>query len=69
MSDLFMFEQLLRKSGRIYDRFNGEDKIIFQIHIADFRHEFDFDKNGKFEEEWENHSPTTWISNGAYIYD
>ena len=69
MTEFEMLEKLLQKTGRIYDQYNTEDKIIVQIHVADIRHEFDFNKNGELTDEWENHSPTTWISNGAYIYE
>ena len=69
MTDLDMLVHLLKKSGRIYDRFDKDDKTIIQIHVADIRYEFDFDSEGFLEEDWDNDCLTSWISEGAYLYD
>lgn len=69
MTDLAMLEHLLNKTGRIYDKVEVFDKTIIQIHSFDGRTEFDFDKDGNLVEGWDNSAVTTWISEGAYLYD
>ena len=69
MTDLDMLKHLLKKTGRIYDEYSDENRIIIQVHSFDERTEFDFDKDGNLIEDWDNSSVTTWISEGAYIYD
>lgn len=69
MTDLDMLKHLLNKTGRIYDEYSDENKTIIQVHSFDGRTEFDFDKEGNLVEDWDNSAVTTWISEGAYIYD
>ena len=69
MTDLMMLKHLLNKTGRIYDEFSDENKTIIQVHSFDGRTEFDFDAEGNLVEDWDNSAITTWISEGAYIYE
>lgn len=69
MTDLAMLEHLLDKTGRMYDKVELDNKTIIQIHSFDGRTEFDFDKDGNLVEEWDNSAVTTWISEGAYLYE
>lgn len=65
MTDLEMLKHLLKKSCRIYDELVAKNgTVMIQVHIADTRHEWSFDKDGNFLEEWENPHETQWISNG-----
>ena len=69
MTDLMMLKHLLKKTGRIYDEYSDENRTIIQVHSFDGRTEFDFAKEGNLVEDWDNSAFTTWISEGAYIYD
>ena len=69
MTDLMMLEHLLQKTGRVYDKSEEDNRIIVQVHCFDGRVEFDFDANGNLKEDWDNPCITTWISEGAYLYD
>ena len=69
MTDLDMLRHLLKKTGRLYDEVTQVNRTIIQVHSFDGRTEFDFDKDGNLVEDWDNSSVTTWISEGAYIYD
>lgn len=69
MTDLDMLRHLLKKTGRLYDEVTQTSRTIIQVHSFDGRTEFDFDKDGNLVEDWDNSSVTTWISEGAYIYD
>lgn len=69
MTELEMLETLLNKTGRIYDKHKTETKTIIQIHVADIRYEWLFDAAGNAVEDWDNHAFTTWISEGAYLYE
>ena len=69
MTDLDMLKHLLKKTGRLYDEVTQINRTIIQVHSFDGRTEFDFDKYGNLVEDWDNSSVTTWISEGAYIYE
>ena len=69
MTDLDMLRHLLNKTGRIYNEYSDENRTIIQVHSFDRRTEFDFDKDGNLVEDWDNPCITTWISEGAYLYD
>lgn len=69
LTDLDMLRHLLKKTGRIYNEYSDENRTIIQVHSFNGRTEFDFDKKGNLVEDWDNSSVTTWISEGAYIYD
>lgn len=68
MTDLMMLKHLLRKTGRLYDEYYDENRIIIQVHSFNGRTEFDFDKEGTLIDDWDNSSVTTWISEGAHMY-
>ena len=69
MTDLMMLKHLLKKTGRMYNEYSDENRTIIQVHSFEGRTEFDFDKEGNLVEDWDNSSVTTWISEGAYIYE
>lgn len=69
MTDLEMLETLLNKTGRIYDKHTTATKTIIQIHVANIRHEWLFDMQGNVVDDWDNSAYTTWISEGAYLYE
>ena len=63
MTDLEMLKHLLKKCGRMFDEAIEEDgSVIIQIHVSDIRYEWDFDKTGNLKDEWENRSPTSWLT-------
>ena len=68
MTDLMMLEHLLKKTGRVFDKVEEDNKLIIQVHCFEGRVEFDFDAEGNLEEDWDNSSVTTWLSGGCY-YD
>lgn len=70
-TDLEMLKALLNKSGRLYDEEvqNDLNKTIIQIHVGDFRMQWEFDTTtGELIEDWGNHAITTWLT-GGYYYD
>lgn len=70
-TDLEMLMALLNKSGRLYDEEVQKDlnKTIIQIHVGDFRMQWEFDSTtGELIEDWDNHAVTTWLT-GGYYYD
>ena len=69
MTDLMMLKHMLKKTGRLYDEYSDETRTIIQVHSFDGRTEFDFDAEGNLVEDWDNSAITTWISEGAYIYE